>query len=68
MATSSTARLLRFLGGTETIGAGGIRFRVVSCGNSGKVRLNGKVIEGAKISHEDIMRGGTLAFGNDAVR
>ena len=30
--------------------------------------LNGKPVKGVKISHEDIMRGGTLVFGKDAVK
>ena len=29
---------------------------------NGDARLNGKKVEGVKISHEDIMRGGTLEF------
>ena len=30
--------------------------------------LNGKPMKGVKISHEDIMRGGTLVFGKDGVK
>ena len=30
--------------------------------------LNGKPVKGVKISHEDIMRGGTLVFGKDVVK
>ncbi len=30
--------------------------------------LNGKPVKGVKISHEDIMRGGTLVFGKDGVK
>jgi len=32
------------------------------------VYLNGEAVMGVKISHEDIMRGGTLAFGKDVVK
>lgn len=32
------------------------------------VYLNGEAVKGVKISHEDIMRGGTLVFGKDVVK
>ena len=41
---------------------GSCEFRVVRCGNSGEVRLNGKPVDGVKISHADIMSGGELVF------
>ena len=41
---------------------GSCEFRVVRCGNSGEVRLNGKPVDDVKISHADIMSGGELAF------
>jgi putative alpha-1,2-mannosidase len=43
---------------------GSCEFRVVRCGNRGEVRLNGKPVEGAKISHEKIVAGGELRFGD----
>ena len=43
---------------------GSCEFRVVRCGNSGEVRLNGKPVEGAKISHVEIVAGGELRFGD----
>ncbi len=43
---------------------GSCEFRVVRCGNSGEVRLNGKPVEGAKISHVEIVTGGELRFGD----
>ena len=44
----------------------GCAFRVLSADDGsagGKVFLNGAAVDGAKISHEDILRGGTLLFG-----
>ena len=38
------------------------KFRVVRGRRQGNVVLNGKKIDGVKISHEDIMRGGLLEF------
>ncbi len=43
---------------------GSCEFKVVRCGNSGEVRLNGKPVEGAKISHVEIVAGGELRFGD----
>jgi putative alpha-1,2-mannosidase len=37
-------------------------FRIVRSGDGEGVMFNGKVVNGFKISHEEIMRGGVLSF------
>jgi putative alpha-1,2-mannosidase len=44
---------------------GDCEFRVINRGKGEGVFLNGKRLDGVKISHKDIMRGGTLVFGGD---
>ncbi len=43
---------------------GRCEFRILAAKSAkdGKILLNGKMVEGIKISHEDIMRGGVLSF------
>ena len=50
------------------VGSGEFRILATKNAKDTEVLLNGKVVKGVKISHEDIMRGGTLVFGKDAVR
>ena len=46
----------------------GGKFKVVRVGESGMVVLNGKPLEGAVISHKDIMKGGTLVFAGGSAK
>ena len=50
----------------RVVSEGAGEFRIV--GGEGGVVLNGKAIDGVKISHEDIMRGGTLEFWSRGCR
>ena len=44
------------------LGEGKGEFRIVRSGDGEGVMFNGKVVNGFKISHEEIMRGGVLSF------
>ena len=44
------------------LGEGEGEFRIVRSGDGEGVMFNGKVVNGFKISHEEIMRGGVLSF------